>query len=421
MIENYNNYPKPKLISFRDEISDISKTTYLTHSLYYHPAKFIPQTVRFCLDNYCPRNGNVLDPFAGSGTTGVEASINGYKSFLTDINPLLNIFYEVKMNNLSEDQWGRELKKVKKILLEVLYNKNDDPKLINENIEYWYPPKLLSFFTNTWSNYHQLSLSKNNIANNVLVLTLFKVSKKFSFAEHSMPKLFISKRKRAFIEELLEEDNLNEKIEKFALRVLNDMNKSILSMINYKNTPLKSEYYVGVDASEFDYSKLPEIDCIITSPPYMQAQEYIRSFQLEMMWFGISQDKIKELKSKEIPFRKAPTKIEGQYINAIRSQISSKSLVSMYDSYFWFTCKALEGSTVKLKKGGKICILVGNPKMQGIKVEIWKVILDYFVNDLNFKLIEVFEDRIKSRKLFKKRNNLNPSGMKSEYMVILEK
>ena len=59
--------------------------------------------------------------------------------------------------------------------------------------------------------------------------------------------------------------------------------------------------------------------------------------------------------------------------------------------------------------------------MEGIEVEIWKVIYEYFVEQLRFKFIKLYEDKIISRKLFKGRNNQNPEGMKSEYLLVLEK
>lgn len=90
-------FPKPKVISFREKVEGIKKSTYLTHSLYYHPAKFIPQIVRFCLDQYTKKGDVVLDPFAGSGTMGVEAATQGYESYMLDINPLLDFFYPLKI------------------------------------------------------------------------------------------------------------------------------------------------------------------------------------------------------------------------------------------------------------------------------------------------------------------------------------
>lgn len=142
---------------------------------------------------------------------------------------------------------------------------------------------------------------------------------------------------------------------------------------------------------------------------------------MEMRWSGISNAKIKEYSSKEIPFRLAEGRIEGDYINKIRSKLKKKSLINMFDSYFWFTIKSLERASDRLNKNGKVCILIGNPKMEGIEVEIWKVIYEYFIKNLNYRPIEVFEDKIVSRKLFKGRNNLNPEGIKSEYLIVLEK
>ncbi len=412
-------FPKPKTISFREKVNGIKSTTYLTHSLYYHPAKFIPQIVRYCLDEYCKKGGIVLDPFAGSGTMGVEASTQGYESYMLDINPLLNFFYPLKIPMFSKRKWEKNYDKAKYFLKEVLTKK---PKVINEinnNINYWYPEKLYNYFCRVWTNFHELKPKKNTIHTSTVALALFKVSKYFSFAEHSMPKLFTSKRKRAFIEQKIHNNLLFEEIQKRAFDALKNIKKSVDSFIALDKKLKKASYHAGIDSAEFDFKKIPKLDCIITSPPYLQAQEYMRTFKLEMMWAGIPQKKIKEYISKEIPFRKAPLRIRGEYIDSIREKIGRKDLLKLYDSYFWFTIKTLENASNRLRKNGKLCVLMGNPKMRGIKVEIWKVIYEYFINQLNF--IEAYEDRIVSRKLFKGRNNQNPEGMKSEYLLILEK
>ncbi|HLE63391.1 MAG TPA: hypothetical protein VI750_09635, partial [Pyrinomonadaceae bacterium] len=58
----------PELVSFRSLVPEITETTYLTHALYYYPAKFIPQVVRYCLNEYSAEGSWVIDPFAGSAT-----------------------------------------------------------------------------------------------------------------------------------------------------------------------------------------------------------------------------------------------------------------------------------------------------------------------------------------------------------------
>jgi len=414
-------FPKPKIVSFREKVNGIKSTTYLTHSLYYHPAKFIPQIVRYCLDEYCIKDGVVLDPFAGSGTMGVEASTQGHESYMMDVNPLLDYFYPLKMPSFKKEEWEKYYYEAKKFLEEVLTREPLSINKINNNIEYWYPEKLYKYFCRVWTNFHELKNQKSTMADNAVALSLFKISKYFSYAEHSMPKLFISKRKRALIEKKLNENSLFSQIETKAFGSLVDVKKSVDSLMELDGKLKKAKYFAGVDSSEFNFEKLPELDCIITSPPYLQAQEYMRTFKLEMMWIGIPQEKIKEYISKEIPFRKAPSKIQGIYIDEIREKIERKDLLKLYDSYFWFTIKTLENASKRLKKNGNLCILIGNPKMNGIEVEIWKVIYEYFINNLGFNFLEVYEDKIVTRKLFKGRKNQNPEGMKSEYLIILEK
>lgn len=413
--------PKPKMVSFRQKVNGIKESTYLTHSLYYHPAKFIPQIVRFCLDEYTKKGGRVLDPFAGSGTVGVEAAIQGFESYLIDINPLLDYFYPLKIPNFSKQEWEKSYSESKDLLKEFIHREPKIVKEINNNIDYWYPKKLYDFFCKVWTNYHELKEEKNKISINVVTLALFKISKYYSYAEHSMPKLFISKRKKAFIEKTLETDNLLDSIEKMGFDILENIKKSVDTLIELDGKLKCTKYFAGTDSYNFDFSKISDLDCIITSPPYLQAQEYIRTFKLEMMWLGIPQEKIKEYMSKEIPFRESPSRIEGEYINKIRGEIKKKNLLKLYDSYFWFTIKTLENASKKLVKGGKLCVLIGNPKMDGVEVEIWKVIYEYFVNKLSFKFIDLYEDAIVYRKLFKGRNNQNPDGMKSEYLLVLEK
>jgi DNA modification methylase len=48
------------------------------HRLHPYHGKFIPQLVEVLLDRYFTRGGHVLDPFAGSGTTLVQALESGY-------------------------------------------------------------------------------------------------------------------------------------------------------------------------------------------------------------------------------------------------------------------------------------------------------------------------------------------------------
>jgi site-specific DNA-methyltransferase (cytosine-N4-specific) len=52
-----------------------------------HPATMVPEIARRCIVMSCPAGGLVLDPFGGSGTTGIVAVQNGRRALMIDVNP----------------------------------------------------------------------------------------------------------------------------------------------------------------------------------------------------------------------------------------------------------------------------------------------------------------------------------------------
>jgi DNA methylase len=66
------------------------------HRLHSYLGKFIPQLVEALLSRYLPRAGRVLDPFAGSGTTLVQALESGLDACGADIAPFNCLLMQVK-------------------------------------------------------------------------------------------------------------------------------------------------------------------------------------------------------------------------------------------------------------------------------------------------------------------------------------
>ena len=52
-----------------------------------HFATFPPKLIEPCIKAGCPEGGTVLDPFAGSGTTGMVAQRLSRRAILIDLNP----------------------------------------------------------------------------------------------------------------------------------------------------------------------------------------------------------------------------------------------------------------------------------------------------------------------------------------------
>ena len=404
--------PESELISFRELVPEISDTGYLTHAIFYYPAKFIPQVVRYAINTFTKEEDWVIDPFAGSGTVGLEAYLCKRNAVLLDLNPLLNHIIPLKIYLGTE-----RLRKVQLCQILESMAQHTSQRYIPEwsNVNYWYPPEMLEVLSKYWGF---IKDSEQAPYSRIIESALLKASKHFSYAEHRTPKLFRSKRKLSYIEELLKsnwEETLREMVFSLSLKTLRDINDFVTATPKHQS---QVECKGGVDSSDYQITR--ECDAIITSPPYLQAQEYIRTVKMDLFWLGYSEEEIRSLARLEIPYRKADKVIQTKTLDSIRTDLNRNDLIKLLDSYFCHTINALENSMKSLKSNATACIFVGNPLIDGIKVEIWRILMEYFT-ERGFVFEKIYEDRIKTRQLFGARKNKNPEGMKSEFLLILRK
>ncbi len=405
---------KVALVSFRELVPEINNTGYLTHAIFAYPAKFIPQVVRYAINTYTKERDWIIDPFAGSGTVGVEAYLCKRNAVLLDLNPLLNHIMPLKIYRGKEILNEGHLYK----LLDGMRESTHRFMPAWSNVAYWYAPEILDVLSQYWGF---INNTNGEIYSTIIKSALLKVSKRFSHTEDRTPKLARSKRKLKAIEELLKE-NWREQLEgmtrSLSLKTLKDLNGFMMHTQHHFEHLGEVEFHGGVDSS---YAPVPrKCDALITSPPYLQAQEYIRSTKMDLFWLGHTEEEIRELSRLEIPYRKADRIIQTETLEKIRDMLTRDDLRKRFDSYFCHTVNALENSMNQLKLNATACIFVGNPRIDGITVELWRIFAEYFTA-LGFRFEKVYEDQIQTRKLFGKRKNKNPDGMKSEFLLILRK
>ena len=403
------------LVSFRELVPEISDTGYLTHAIYAYPAKFIPQIVRYAINTYTKERDWIVDPFAGSGTVGVEAYLCKRNAVLLDLNLLLNHIMPLKVYRGKEILSEASLYKLLTDLRE--NNKQFTPAW--SNVTYWYAPEILEVLSQYWGF---INNTDDGIYAAIIKSALLKVSKRFSYTEDRTPKLARSKRKLNAIEELLQEnwkEQLDEMLQSLSLKTLRDLNDFVVYTQQHHAEHLGHvEFHGGVDSSDVAVPRA--CDALITSPPYLQAQEYIRSTKMELFWLGHTEEEVQALSRLEIPYRKADRVIQTETLDKVRETLTRDDLRKRLDSYFCHTVNALENSMNQLKLNAAACIFVGNPRIDGITVEIWRILAEYFT-ERGWTFEKVYEDRIKTRKLFGARKNKNPDGMKSEFLLILRK
>ena len=403
------------LVSFRELVPEINDTGYLTHAIYAYPAKFIPQIVRYAIKTYTKEGDWIVDPFAGSGTVGVEAYLCKRNAVLLDLNLLLNHIMPLKVYRGKERLSESSLSK----LLGGMQEGTKQFIPAWSNVDYWYAPEILEVLSQYWGF---INNTDDGIYAAIIKSALLKVSKRFSYTEDRTPKLARSKRKLNAIEELLKEnwrEQLDEMLQSLSLKTLRDLNDFVVYTRQHHAENLgQVEFYGGVDSSDVAVPRA--CDALITSPPYLQAQEYIRSTKMDLFWLGHTEAEVQALSRLEIPYRKADRVIQTETLDKVREMLARDDLRKRLDSYFCHTVNALENSMNQLKPNAAACIFVGNPRIDGITVEIWRILAEYFT-ERGWMFEKVYEDRIKTRQLFGARKNKNPDGMKSEFLLILRK
>lgn len=400
-------------ISFRELVPEVPSTTYATHGIHYYPAAFIPQVVRYCIDKFSEPFDWVLDPFAGSGAVGVECFITKRNAMLVDINPITDWLVKAKLLIPSEDA-GFEMRQL--LLKSLSYGgKPFTPRW--KNLKYWHPSKVLEFLSDLWGYVHY---ECSSYLKPLLVFALLNVTRSLSYTDDIVPKLYKSKTKMEKLDSLLKGDWKRVASEQYTRTAEKYLNASF----ELKEYAKGEKPVVEVSSpTDIDHWNPPrEYKLLITSPPYLQAQEYIRSSKIDLFWLGCDDWKIRRLSKLEIPYRSTKEKAHTPTLDAIRQEIAKKGrtdLLRLFDSYFYFILRNFLRMSESLLPDGRLCIFVGSATVAGIQVPLWKIIGEYFQNR-GFVVENVFEDKIVARKLFRYRNNLNPNGILSEHLTILK-
>lgn len=213
----------------------------LTHNYYPYPARFPPSIPKHFIKEFNGKIKTVLDSYSGGGTTLVEASISGKKSYGIDLNPLATFLSEVKTTPLSINKLIYEYKKIFEQFVntrlkedKTLFGKND-LLMINEKVR-----KEISTLNKIISQ-SKSSEDIRNFFKCVLISTCSVLSSRKELEKNSIKSIFYLKARNMI-------DGMKEYNEKFKTKpiIFNDDAQNTNKLIKDK------------------------IDLLITSPPYFE-------------------------------------------------------------------------------------------------------------------------------------------------------
>ena len=366
--------------------------SFLTHGLHKYPAKFFPELPRWLIKRYSQENDHILDPFAGSGTTNVEALLSKRNSVGIDVDPFSRFISKVKVTPLGE----KELKSSQKTLLEAILDYR--PSLVAEsdlpNFPYrdnWFNKEILLELT--YLKKQIAVLDTNDGVKDFFKVCLSSIIRAVSNADDNCTRTVIRKKLNKLVRP---SDALNRFVKALHVKVP----KMVAFSENYPKGII-TDFPEDMDARNIKY-KANYFDLAVTSPPYVNAVDYPRTHQLEMYWLGFAQDSLTALKKQNVGIESVSA-VHYKVRHEIGVPEADRVMAGIFENdprrafiafkYLDDMRKNLIEVYKVLREGGRYIIVVGNNRIRGHLFENWKYLMP-IAEDIGFEIETYFGSEI---------------------------
>jgi len=316
-----------------------------------------------------------LDPFAGCGTVLVQAKINGFESFGTELNPLLQFIAQTKLN--SWDVSPTTLLKMQQNMPKA--EPYPAPSFLKSNSQF-NPGVLANLELLKGRIYSIKPITKNQKkAKDLLKLAFSAILVDCSKLRRS-PCLGYYKNKMVL--DSAPFDLFNKKVNEIA----DDLHLIQKQLKEYINT---SSDVVLANAMTFRNSR--KFDLMLTSPPYMNGLDYVMNYKIEMGWleFVDEQKNLKSIKDSMVvcdnvskglirDFSKAQENYTNDWIEKIKHKIVTninkrgayrrQDMPYIVHKYFDDMYKVMKRVVTALKPGGRFILVVGDSLIADVYV-----------------------------------------------------
>ncbi len=348
-------------------------------------AGFSRKFVQSGLERYLKRKGTVLDPFAGVGTTLIEANFAGHDAVGFEINPYAAFASHIKLqahrtdSDLIEKSVGKFLHFHRTSIKKATDTKSVPPKWFRTRGEF-YSPKVL----------HKVLLTQDFIGNieDRAIRDLFRLAfastmitySNYSYEPSLGQRVSVGRSK---IEDFSVEEEIARKLNEMAHDTL--WMKKRLNGNNPKSHVINSSFF---DA--YRSVKSSSIDLLITSPPYLNNYHYNRNTRPHLYWlgfvhstkdlrilehqnFGKFWQTVREMETIELDPIIKDEEIIGS-LNTLRKKNPEKGIyggkgwANYATSYFNDCVRFTRGAKWSLRKHGTALVVIGNSILQGVPI-----------------------------------------------------
>jgi DNA modification methylase len=351
-----------------------------THKFHRYPGKFIPHVPRWAINRFLgDREGKaVLDPFCGSGTTLVEASLSSIRSFGIDVDPIARLVSSVKTRPIQPMKLGKAVASLKAIISR---SKVGEHRPTIPTLDHWFAKPAIRDLSKIRTAIERFREDKPIYEFFMVCFTA--IIRRVSNADNQTQKTYVSHTKRKlppavlplFNETLLDySDRLSE------FSALKGLGKVTI----IKNTDARGF------AEDWQTSNRQPIDLIISSPPYLNSVDYVYNQMAEYFWvgdlFGLeTQPKQNEYKRNYVgttkvdvrSYRNTPETSISE-IDDLIQVIATRNLKNAYivGRYFLDMIVHFKNAAAVLKPDAPYVCVVGDSSVSGETIPVHRFIAD---------------------------------------------
>ncbi|MYG00154.1 DNA methyltransferase [Candidatus Poribacteria bacterium] len=398
---------------YKDESWDFraSDTKEYTHCFHAYPAMMIPQIARKLLNLYGSEGEWILDPYCGTGTSLVEASLFGMHSVGCDINPLVRLIATAKVTPIALKTLDSELNKINDTLFEIEFGTAklpDAPIPDIPNLDYWFSHEVKKNLAYILTQINQV---ENQAVRNFMTVAFSETVREASYTRTSTFKLH---RIPA------------EKLETFDPDVFGiirkKLNRNKQGLTTYLEKRKDVETFICDANTVAGEQPMPRplggYNLVITSPPYGDSQTtvaYGQFSRLSAEWLGLpNARKIDKLAMGGFPNKDM---LKNSPISSVVKKIHSidEKRAREVNSFYIDLGQSIDSVANMLSPRSTICYVVGNRRVKDVLLPTDEFVA-YAFGKHGFSHKETIIRNIPNKRMPKKNSPSNIAGKTSSTM-----
>ena len=400
-------------LKYKDESWDFreSDTKEYTHCFHAYPAMMIPQIARKLLKEYGTESGWLLDPYCGTGTSLVEASLFGMHSVGCDINPLVRLIATAKSTPICLSILDETLSRLNDHLFQIEFRKGEVPDAPVPNIlnlAYWFSEdviKSLAYLRNWVENV------EDKTVRNFILVAFSETVREVSYTRNGEFKLYRMPAKKL--------EGFNPDVFGIFGKKLSRNRAGLAAFLEKRKNVEASVSGANTVQGELPMPRpLGGYDLVITSPPYGDSQTtvaYGQFSRLSAEWIGLpNARKVDKLAmgghhSKEV-LTNSPVSSPIEKIRSVdekRAREVSAFYVDLEHS--------INSIAQVLSPRATVCYVVGNRQVKNVMLPTDEFVVDAF-RQCGFVHKATIVRNIPNKRMPKKNSPSNIAGKTSTTM-----